>query len=478
MASTIELPLWLAILAAILTAVAIFSHLLMPGYRWFMRRRVEQVIDDVNTRLNLDLPPFMLTRRSALIDRLVYDPGVMEAIGEEAERSGLQREEVARQAESFAREIVPGFNAYFYFRLGYSIARRFLRFFYRVRIGHTDQAALADLDPNACIVMVMNHRSNFDYLLVTYLASRRSALSYAAGEWTLFWPMGNLLRAMGAYFVRRGSNSPLYRQVLKTYVQMAVRGRVPQGVYPEGALSRDGALQPPKLGLLDYMIQDFDPDEDRDIIFVPVGINYERVVEDQGLTQNQDEQMISKRGTLFVLKSAFGFFLKSTPELAFQRRTRFGRACANFGPPVSLRNWMKVREIDLRTAPREERFAHVSSLAGELMEEIGKIIPVLPLSLVATAFWEAPDRPLTLLDLKARAHQLITLFEQAGAHVYLPHDEESRALEDGLQGLLARRMVLESEPGRFRVNQKERTLLDFYVKPVLHFLPENHGLPG
>lgn len=236
MTSTIELPVWLAILAAILTTVAIFSHLFMPGYRWFMRRRVEQVIDDVNARLNLDLPPFMLTRRSALIDRLVYDPKVMEAIGEEAERTGLQREEIVRQAEAFAREIVPGFNAYFYFRVGYSIARRFLRFFYRVRIGHTDEAALADLDPNACIVMVMNHRSNFDYLLVTYLASRKSALSYAAGEWTLFWPMGNLLRAMGAYFVRRGSDSPLYRQVLKTYVQMAVKGRVPQGIYPEGAI--------------------------------------------------------------------------------------------------------------------------------------------------------------------------------------------------------------------------------------------------
>lgn len=472
MSSTIELPIWLAVVAALLTFVAIFTHLFMPGLRWFLRRRVEQVIDDVNTRLNLDLPSFMLTRRSALIDRLVYDPQVMEAIGDEAERTGRQREEVARQAEAYAREIVPGFNAYFYFRVGYSIARRFLRFFYRVRIGHTDEAALTGVDPTASIVMVMNHRSNFDYLLVTYLASRRSALSYAAGEWTLFWPMGNLLRAMGAYFVRRGSNDPLYRQVLRRYVQMAVEGRVPQGIYPEGALSRDGALQPPKLGLLEYMTEKFDPTGSQDIVFIPVGINYERIVEDQGLIQNQDEQMISKRGTLFVLKSAFGFLLKSTPQLAYRRRTRFGRACANFGAPISLRDWLNIRGLDFRGMERPERFTHVSDLADELMGNIAKIIPVLPASLVATAFWESPSESLSELDLKARAHQLVTHFEKTAAHVYLPYGEESLALEDGLKRLLARRIVIEITPGRYMANEKERALLDFYVKPVLHFLPD------
>ena len=54
MTGTIELPLWLAVLVAILTALAFFTNLFMPGLRWFLRRRVEQVIDDVNTRLNVN----------------------------------------------------------------------------------------------------------------------------------------------------------------------------------------------------------------------------------------------------------------------------------------------------------------------------------------------------------------------------------------------------------------------------------------
>lgn len=470
MTETIELPIWLAAIAAVLTLVAIVTHLFMPGLRWFLRRRVEEVIDDVNNRLNVDLPSFMLTRRSALIDRLVYDPAVMEIVGEEANRLGLQREEVARRAENFAREIVPGFNAYFYFRIGYWMARKFLRFFYRVRLGYADEDALRDVGKDCSVVMVMNHRSNFDYLLVTYLASRRSALSYAAGEWTLFWPMGNLLRAMGAYFVRRGSDDPLYRRVLERYVQMAVEGRVPQGIYPEGGLSRDGTIQKPKLGLLDYMIRTFDPSGSQDIVFIPVGINYERVVEDQDLLQHRDEQMISKRGTLFVVKSAFGFFLRSTPQLAFRRRARFGRACANFGKPVSLRDWLSRQGVDLRTLERRERFTYIARLADELMGDIAGLVPVLPISLVATAFREAPDRLFSALDLKVRAHELIGRFEAGGAHVYLPHGEENLALEDGLQQLLTRKMVTEEEPGRYRANRREDALIEFYVQPVLHFL--------
>ena len=49
-----------------------------------------------------------------------------------------------------------------------------------------------------------------------------------------------------------------------------------QAVFPEGGLSRDGRLRPPKLGLLDYMVRSFDPAGDRDIFFVPVGISYSR----------------------------------------------------------------------------------------------------------------------------------------------------------------------------------------------------------
>ena len=115
------------------------------------------------------------------------------------------------------------------------------------------------MPPDASVVFVINHRSNMDYVLVTYLVSESSALSYAVGEWARVWALQRLIRAMGGYFVRRDSSNPLYRKVLARYVHMATTSGVAQAVFPEGGLTRDGALRPPKLGLLSYMVSGFDP---------------------------------------------------------------------------------------------------------------------------------------------------------------------------------------------------------------------------
>ena len=102
------------------------------------------------------------------------------------------------------------------------------------------------------------------------------------GEWARVWALQSLIRAMGGYFVRRDSSNALYRKVLARYVHMATDVRAwRRPVFPEGGLTRDGALRPPKLGLLSYMVSGFDPNGPRDIVFVPVGLNYDRVLEDR-----------------------------------------------------------------------------------------------------------------------------------------------------------------------------------------------------
>ena len=127
-----------------------------------------------------------------------------------------------------------GVQRLLYFRVGYWLASAVARFLYRVRLGYADEAALAALAPDSTVVFVMNHRSNMDYVLVSFLAAERVALSYAVGEWARIWPLQALIRSMGAYFVRRNSGDPLYRRVLERYVQMATEAGVPQAMYPEG----------------------------------------------------------------------------------------------------------------------------------------------------------------------------------------------------------------------------------------------------
>ena len=210
--------------------------------KWFFRRKANRALDELNTRLKLGIQPFKTTKRRALIDQLLFDVDVVRAIEEHASENNIPREVALMKAERYAHEIVPAFNAYAYSKIGTQLARFVSTFVYRVRLGYSNDEALAKVDPESTVVFVMNHRSNMDYMLVTYLASASASLSYAVGEWARVWILQTIVRWMGAYFIRRDSGNQLYRRVLARYVHMATRSGVTQAMFPEGGLSRDGEL--------------------------------------------------------------------------------------------------------------------------------------------------------------------------------------------------------------------------------------------
>jgi glycerol-3-phosphate O-acyltransferase len=265
MAETVTLPAWLFAVLLILAGLAVFEKLLVPALRWLVTHPANRVIEELSTRLRIGIRPFQRARRQALIHRLLADPKVQQAAERFAVENNLPLEKTLKSVELYAREIVPRFNAYLYFRVGYWIGRTLARALYRVRIGYIDAEGLAKVDADATVVFVMNHRSNMDYVLAAYLAADQTALSYAVGEWARLWPLSALIRAMGAYFVRRNSGDELYRRVLERYIAMATEAGVPQAVFPEGGLSRDGRLREPRLGLFDYILKSFDPGGAHDV---------------------------------------------------------------------------------------------------------------------------------------------------------------------------------------------------------------------
>src|SRR5262245_24200894 len=117
----------------------------------------------------------------------MFDPEVLKAVEDEAKARGEPRSVVHARARRYAKEIIPSFSAYTYFRVGTSLAKRISTSLYRVRIGAFDEQTLYRVPADASVVFVINHRSNMDYVLVTYLVSESSALSYAVGEWARVW---------------------------------------------------------------------------------------------------------------------------------------------------------------------------------------------------------------------------------------------------------------------------------------------------
>jgi glycerol-3-phosphate O-acyltransferase len=469
MSATVSVPLWLAIPVALAAAWAVCALILVPSLRGYLRRRTERVLDEVGGRLKLEIRPFQRTRRQALIDVLVHDARVQEAATAYAREQGLSREAVTRRLRDYAREIVPAFNAYLYFRLGYRLGRRVTRSLYRVRIGYSDSAGLARIPASATVVFVMNHRSNMDYILAAYLAADQAALSYAVGEWARIWPLQQLIRAMGAYFVRRNSKDELYRRVLERYIVMATEAGVTQAVYPEGGLSRDGRMREPKLGAIDYMVRGFHPDGDRDLVFIPLGINYDRVLEDRTLLAEAALDAPRRPGALGAVATTLRFVLHQARLALRSQWKSFGYACVNFGTPISMREYVAARGVDFRKLGKDERFARIGELARHLMAAVARLIPVLPVPLVAMVFLQSLDRPLSESEVKSRAGALAERLEAAGAHVYVPRRDREFAFSAGFEALRLRHL-LEERDGLYVTKPGEEPLLRYYASSIAHLL--------
>lgn len=441
MTQTVELPLWLFLLILVFAVVTLASHFLFPSVRWFFRRRLERAVKRLNTRLKRPIQPFKLAHRHDMIQRLIYDPQVGQAVQDHARETGVPDAVAFEQAQRYAREIVPSFSAVAYFSIAIRLARLLSNAFYHVQLSYQDEDAVENIDPDATVVFVMNHRSNMDYVLVTYLAAQHSALSYAVGEWARVWPLSRLIRAMGAYFIRRKSGNDLYRQVLSCYVRHATTAGVTQAMFPEGGLSLTGALGRPKLGLLKYII-DGTSEEGRDVVFVPVALNYDRVLEDTVLTRAALGNERRFRARIGVITR---WILKQLWRRVIGRYKRFGLASVRYGQPVSLRAFRADHQRDLMT-----------DLARDLMTRLRAAIPLVP---VPAACW-LMQKHKEMSEADA-VQVIVELMRRNG----MTDQENQTSVEAAIDQLVERRILRRSD-GKICLSGQRVDLLEYYAASV------------
>jgi glycerol-3-phosphate O-acyltransferase len=468
MNETITLPLWLFIFLVVTAILLLLDRILWPGVRWYLRRRVNRLIEEVNARLDIEIRPFQRTRKQALVDQLVYDEKVVEAMNQYAAENQLPPKVVQSKVIRYAREIAPSFNAYVYFRFGYWLAKAVGRMLYRVRVAVQDEDRLRDISPDSSVVFVMNHRSNMDYVLVSFLVAERTALSYAVGEWARIWPLQSLVKSMGAFFVRRNSRNPLYRRVLERYVHLATRAGVVQAVFLEGGLTRDGRLREPRQGFLDYMLRDYHPGIDRDIVLVPVGINYDRVVEDISLVRQLDRSA-GRRSLWFIFRTATGFVLKTLFMGREKRWLRFGYASVNFGTPVSVEEYCRVHALDFSSIDKKQRMVEVEQLSRCMMHSIEQVIPVLPVALMSEMILANGSSWTSAFELKSQAVSRIEQLKQLGAPIKLSESTCEAVLDGALVILLGRGFVEKNQQQMLRAESDSTDLLKYYANSIAHW---------
>lgn len=330
---------------------------------------------------------FKLKRRHAEIELEVFGSReIVQAVQAYARDHHVSIEEAKRQAKVYLQEIVPKFNLLAYYRVGAPIARAIMHFLYRVVV---ERRPLRDFNDRvargASVVYIINHRSNADYVLVAHMLFKFISLSYAIGEWARVWPLNHVFKWFGGYFVRRRYREPLYHAVLSKFVQTITSHGVTQGVFIEGGLTRDGAFQKPKLGMLDYLVTaKRDPEFTAPLYIIPTAVNYDRVLEDRNLT----EELIGReerRTKGEKLRATSDYLFRNFWRGIFKRFKRYGYAIVMFGEPVSIDDFVRAHPEVL--APHfDDRKEALQLLADTIMRQISHALPVTPVTLVARAF--------------------------------------------------------------------------------------------
>lgn len=413
---------------------------------------------------------YKLARRSYVRAQLLDDDVIRDAVARHAADQGVSEREAWRIVDGYVDEIVPFFNIIAYYQIGYRAAGWLLNLFYKVSVEYEDRESNARMPRDAVVVYLMNHRSNADYVLVSYALAGEVAISYAVGEWARAFPLEHVFKAFGSYFVRRRYREALYHTVLERYVQLITREGVTQGIFLEGGLTKDGKLRAPKIGLLDYVLGIArDPAYRSRLYVVPVAVNYDRVLEDRTLLRElaiAGGRGAASRFTQF--REVTRYLWWNAARLVTRKWKRYGRAAVTVGAPMPLVSWFE-REANLFTLPRADRLARVQALSDEVMQRIGRLVPVTPVPLACAAIRSLDrdfiDRSL-LLDRMAEMRAV--LLELNGRVISADRDIEE-TWERAWRMLRMRRVLIETGDG-YSMLPRNRELVLYYANSIAHLL--------
>lgn len=256
------------------------------------------------------------------------------------------------------------------------------------------------------VVLLPSHRSHVDYLVLSYVL-RKNTLELpmvAAGDNLSFFPVGELLRRGGAFFIRRDFRGDrLYAALVDAYVRRLLRDGWAIEFYFEGGRSRTGKMLPPKLGLLNLVVDTALGLEGRPVSFIPVHIGYERLMEDFELAQEKAGAKKEREGPRSLLA-------------VVDALTRdYGRVAVTFGQPVLLSELQAQMGIETPQLTPAKRRSITARLGDRIVRGIHDSARVSAGALVATALLDMHGRGLTHPALVSRSEKLLTIARRAGA---------------------------------------------------------------
>ncbi|MCB1561667.1 MAG: glycerol-3-phosphate 1-O-acyltransferase PlsB [Xanthomonadales bacterium] len=335
-----------------------------------------------------------LSHRRTLVDGLLANETVSRVIAEQARKEGIAEPRVRDRARRMAREIAADYSNPVVRSLSFILKPFWNKLYDGIEMHHFD--TLRDVAPGHEIIYVPCHRSHIDYLLLSYLLYQHNIVPphIAAGDNLNLPIVGPILRRGGAFFLRRSFKSnALYSTIFSEYVAMLIDRGVSIEYFIEGGRSRTGRLLPPKGGMLAMTVRGFLRRPRRPVVFQPVYIGYEKLMEARSYQAELSGKAKQKESLLGLLR-AFGVL-----------RHRYGKVAVNFGQPIFLSEVLDERAPAWRDHPLDSDEKPgwlnpaVDALGERILVEINRAADVNPIGLLAQALLATPNHAMSESDL-------------------------------------------------------------------------------
>lgn len=375
-----------------------------------------------------------LSHRRTLIDAMLRDPRVRAAIDAEARARKVDAAKVERRAASIGREIAADYS-FLAVRIGARIlGRLWTRIYQGVEVRGIERVQALAKDNT--LVYVPCHRSHIDYLLLSYVVHGAGLVvpHIAAGANLNLPIIGGLLRRGGAFFLRRSfKGDELYGEVFAAYLHEVLKRGFSIEYFVEGGRSRTGRMLPPKAGLVSMTVQSFLREHTRPLLFIPVYIGYERLIE--GGSYTQELSGAAKR------KESLWGLLGAVREL---RGQHYGSVGVSFARPIALGELLDAEGAhDMPTwlADKGLRRSTLTELSRRIAERINGAAQVNPVALIATLLLATPKHAAdaTLLaDMVASVRRLLSVVLRDPEASITPLDGEAAIAYTARLGYLRR----------------------------------------
>ncbi|WP_251358490.1 glycerol-3-phosphate 1-O-acyltransferase PlsB [Kangiella sp. TOML190] len=401
--------------------------------------------------------------RRDLISGIIASDPVQKVIIEEASRKNKTMAKVRSDAEKYIKEIAANYNPRTVRFLSTSFTRLWNKIYSGIEVNNIKQ--VRELAQNHELIYVPCHRSHTDYLLLSYQLYHEGLVPphIAAGINLNFWPVGNILRKGGAFFLRRTfKGNKLYTAVFNEYLYRLLNKGAPVEYFQEGGRSRTGRLLTPKTGMLGMTVQGMLRGIRKPIVFIPVYIGYEKMFEGKsyvGELRGQAKKQESFGQLLGVRKALKRFY---------------GKVYLNFGEPLKLTDyldqqlphWKESLNIEQKPDWLNQQMIH---LGDEINRRINAAVSINSVCLVSMALLGTPRQAMDKAELIAQLDTLLAFAKDAPYSPYTNVSQQSGSELVATAIKLGMAYETNDPAGNvISIEGDERVLSTYYSNNILH----------